>query len=1460
MNLNYNGNTIRIDDETFDLNGETTLLSLRNGGGKTVLVQMVVSLFVHKKYRDFTDRPFKSYFTGNQPTFIMAEWLLDHGQGYFLTGMMVRKNQNPEEEDDLEMINFTAFYKNATKYDMDNLPVIEQRDNGKILRGFGSCKAEFEKLKKEKNSEFSYYDMGNANHQRMYFSKLNEYQINYKEWESIIKKVNIKESGLSELFSNAKDEKGLVENWFVGAIEDKLNVENSKIKGFQNLAFKFIKMYRSNQSKIKQKEIMEKYMEDAEIMERKLEEYKQTEVLLEQQKSLIADFIRKINQMISEQNDKLIQENQQQEQLQQLLNQIEYERISCQLYQLQDEKAEKVQDRLLVEDRIFRSKHNKEEADKELCKMQCAGLYLEAEDFREKITELQEKINVCMEQQKDTKEDRIKLGGILYHYYEKNLEESNAELKQKKEEIENSEQKKQEVKNQYQQETKYTRELAGEIGAIGNAIKSYDQEEEKFNRRFSAQLCRNILGEYEEGSLEVWQKQFDDQIKENKLQMERLSQKAMEEEKEKTRLGNLQEELGRRNTRLMYHLEAVEKEIVRMAEEKNQRIILMQYIEAPKEELDNKVLLLERFQRKIEELEKVKENYIVEEKECTKEYENLKQGKVMEVPENVLGFLEELGIDFIYGMDWIKKNGRSVKDNQELVANNPFLPFSIIISKNDMKKLKEEHREIYTNFPIPVMVREELEEKLAEEKQSLITLGNISFFVMFNRHLLDQKELELLLKEKKEKIEALQEKIETKRSEITEYRSKYNILENQNFTLAGIEEAEKEKVKIKKEEKELQEQILESKERQKELSESLSEMKRQIENCKDLQKDYQIRQEEYQGLVKAYKKYEESRQKKLSLEKKQKETAEKICRLEDEQRKLETALDSMKNEKRVLEGTQTQWKENVSEFIMYQNAEKEKVAADYDYVAAKIRYQAITQGLSANIKELQDTLKKEQSRYSKKQKELNHKNRFQFPEVEYSNLIYSEEEIDRLESEKEKLEKEVNNAIEANNILDAKISGLNEKIQQCQSELKEKANTEEPADRKTILDTNFSKRKKLAVYDLEQKKKEMKETSERLNTLENTQAAMAEYTEFEVTYEVPTYALETLTKEELFKYQGDLRRSLKNQKEEKEKQQRTTENLVKDIAGKAEYQEEFFQKGFQNLLSLIEQVTDMKKQLETTKASYITIMEKLQVDLENVEKERKSLEEAFLEYVKDVNDNMGRIDKNSTVTIRGKSLKMLKITVPLWEDNQELYQVRVRDFVNSFIQKGMDTIENNQNIEEFLGKVITTKKLYDEVVGMGNIGVRLYKIEAEREVPISWAEVSANSGGEGFLSAFVILSSLLSYMRRDETDIFAMGEEGKVLIMDNPFAQTNAEHLLKPLTDMAKKTNTQLICLSGIGGDSVYNRFDNIYVLKLVSSTMKKGMQYLKGNHKKGNDIQKMELSKFYVEQSSLFEFMEETP
>ena len=238
----------------------------------------------------------------------------------------------------------------------------------------------------------------------------------------------------------------------------------------------------------------------------------------------------------------------------------------------------------------------------------------------------------------------------------------------------------------------------------------------------------------------------------------------------------------------------------------------------------------------------------------------------------------------------------------------------------------------------------------------------------------------------------------------------------------------------------------------------------------------------------------------------------------------------------------------------------------------------------------------------------------------------------------------------------------------------------------------------------------------------------------------------------------------------------------------------------------------------------------------------------IFQYVKEVHENLGKIDRNSTITVRGRSIKMLKIKLPDWEENTNQFKLKLKDFMEALTNRGLEKLNQNENIEELVANQITTKNLYHEIVGIGNIGIKLYKIEEEREYQITWAQVSKNSGGEGFLSAFVILSSLLSYMRRDDTDIFVDREEGKVLIMDNPFAQTNASHLLKPLMDIAKKSNTQLICLSGLGGESIYNRFDNIYVLNLVSSKLTNSMQYLRSEHVKGEDLETLVASRVKIE------------
>ncbi len=291
------------------------------------------------------------------------------------------------------------------------------------------------------------------------------------------------------------------------------------------------------------------------------------------------------------------------------------------------------------------------------------------------------------------------------------------------------------------------------------------------------------------------------------------------------------------------------------------------------------------------------------------------------------------------------------------------------------------------------------------------------------------------------------------------------------------------------------------------------------------------------------------------------------------------------------------------------------------------------------------------------------------------------------------------------------------------------------------------------------------------------------------------------------------------------------------------------------MLQLTEDAEQVLRQLETTVASYDSLMEKLQVDISMVEKEKAKIVELVGDYLKEVDDNLNKIDRNSTITVRERPVKMLRMDLPDWMENENLYRLRLQDYIDDVTARGIALLEENRNLQEFLGARMTTKGLYDGVVGIGNVQIRLYKIEAQREYPITWADVAKNSGGEGFLSAFVILSALLYYMRKDDSDIFADRNEGKVLLMDNPFAQTNASHLLKPLMDMAKKANTQLICLSGLGGESIYNCFDNIYVLTLISANLRNDMQYLKAERMRGSEEETVLASRIEVMEQQEFVF-----
>ena len=487
INLNYNNNAIRISDETFRLHGESTLLSLRNGGGKSVLVQMMMAPFVHRRYQNAKDRPFASYFTTNKPTFILVEWKLDQGAGYVLTGMMVRKSQEISEErqDELEIVNFISEYKTRCQQDIDHLPVVEKTKKDVTLKGFAACRQLFDTYKRERGVPFFYYDMNNTAQARQYFNKLAEYRIYYKEWETIIKKVNLKESGLSDLFADCRDEKGLVEKWFLEAVENKLNQDRNRMKEFQGIMEKYTGQYRDNRSKIQRRDTIRAFGREAEQVRAQALGYREVSRQLKSQRLRIGDFIRRLHKLEEQEEEKAGAVGERLEGLARELEQLEYGKLSREFHEIaqRERYAQSNLEMLRVEEEGL--ERRREEILRKLHVLACGKQQETVKDSGQELDKERQRLDFVREKKENLEPERMALGGKLRQYYAGLKARKEAEQAQCQEAVEGLIQERQQGIRKLEELRETENGLTEEAGALNARIRMFDEAEDRFNQEYA---------------------------------------------------------------------------------------------------------------------------------------------------------------------------------------------------------------------------------------------------------------------------------------------------------------------------------------------------------------------------------------------------------------------------------------------------------------------------------------------------------------------------------------------------------------------------------------------------------------------------------------------------------------------------------------------------------------------------------------------------------------------------------------------------------------------------------------------------------------------------------------------------------------------------------------------------------------------------------------------------------------
>ena len=1278
INLNYNNNAMKINDECMQFSGKSTLLSLRNGGGKTVLVQMMTAPFVHRGKQKTKDRPFESYFTTAKPSFILVEWLLDGGAGYVLTGLMVRKNQEISEEktDALEMMAIISEYKEPCMQDIHHLPVVEQNEKTMKLKSYNSCRKLFEDYKKDKKLSFFCYDMSSPAQSRQYFYKLMEYQINYKEWETIIRKVNVKESGLSELFSDCRTEKELVEKWFLEAVESKLNKEENKVKNFQEILEKYAGKYKNIKEQLKRRDAIQKFKEAAEEIQINAEDFLVKEGEKIEQEKVIAAFIARLNVLYEEAEIERERQEEGRKKLQEELEFLKYEQLSCEFHEKNREKRNHASNREMIDLEKESLLRKQQKIQKKVHVFLCAKQQEMVNEDKQEWEIRKEKAAISRTKEENLEPERNRIGGQLSGYYEYRLsdnKEKQEAIKKQKLQIRKDISQQKDILNEYREKTKKITESKGSFRSL---VRGYDNIEIKYNSNYKENLSRNILGVYEAGMLDIKQEMYDKEqkksIQENKEQKEKSENTTEEIHRTERAIEEKREKYFQKDS----DIKQAEKEKKGYEQELEERKDILKYLELPEEKLFAREEILHKAKIKMQELSSRRRTLEKKEDALQKEYKLLVSGRVMELPDNLKEEFEKLDVPVVYGMEWLKKNGFTEKKNKEIVSQNPFLPYALILTRQELKKLSERNGETYTSFPIPIIERENLESIKLDRTQSFVKMQDIHFYILFNENLLDEEKMEIMIEQKQKDIADIRETMQICKNEYEDYFHRFDVIKRQAVTKENWDKIQKKLQKLEKEKEDIFQNIQQARDTKQSLKKNFEILQKTLRELEKKIESQAARQRAFKELRTAYAEYEENNKKlqeyereEERLENRQHLTEEKISQLEENYRELSGQENSLFREEESIQNACQKfaaYKEinrNVkagkllgvdSTLRTDNNSGVKIIPSEAEVLKLEARYEAVTADISQELKELELEEEKALTRYHKSFGELRELcQKYNLKNSEWQNIIYDKREQLYQEAELEDYDKKIERKANLLNEEDKKIGILNSQLEGILKQIVSECGKGNPLEEEKISQKDLESAKNQTKYQLSELERKIAFSEKAIQKYRENLTALSEYNNFSADEEIHfEQDFKKMSEKELRDFKGMLIRDYNDIIRCVQKCRETLAQTLNKIARQEAFQDASYKTPLENMLKVCDDAAKVLRQLNITLESYDSLMKQLEVDISLVETEKKNVTELLEDYVQNIHKNLEKIGRNSTIKIREKSIKMLKVILPVWEDNE----------------------------------------------------------------------------------------------------------------------------------------------------------------------------------------------------------------
>ncbi|MGN1084556.1 MAG: hypothetical protein ACI4QX_06105 [Lachnospiraceae bacterium] len=221
---------------------------------------------------------------------------------------------------------------------------------------------------------------------------------------------------------------------------------------------------------------------------------------------------------------------------------------------------------------------------------------------------------------------------------------------------------------------------------------------------------------------------------------------------------------------------------------------------------------------------------------------------------------------------------------------------------------------------------------------------------------------------------------------------------------------------------------------------------------------------------------------------------------------------------------------------------------------------------------------------------------------------------------------------------------------------------------------------------------------------------------------------------------------------------------------------------------------------------------RIEAGLGDMETIKENFESQCLQRCLNIKADLERLPKLSKIMLDGEQIPMISLQIPYVKE--EFFKERMTQYIDSVIQE-VDAIPVQAERMKYIRTALSYKKLFSVIVtDMNGIRLLLYKRERIKEQSrhLRYEEAVGSTGqSQGIYIQFLI--AIINYISSIYSPKGDAAGLRKVIFIDNPFGAAKDVYIWEPIFELLRANRVQLIVPARGTTPAITGRFDVNYVL-----------------------------------------------